>query len=407
MKQAIFLILKRFFFGTGHDRSVTTMIAISMLALMLSSFCLALVASIMQGFEVATSRKLQGIHAALIIRAPEGQTLNTTILANVLAAEFPEIVSWSPSSTNQALVQVESGDNGALVIVKAIDPEREITTTALADYVHAPADLAHTIFKNRVLIGKRLADENNFKLGDPITLWFTDNQHIQSQTLSLHQQTAHIAGWISTGIEELDSALIICSFEFFLQVWPEHGVDTLALTLKSGTDEHRLIESLRSRLGLEVRSWKELYPALVSALKLEKWGMYLILSLMALLATMNLIALMYMMVAHKQKDIAVLKALGMSTSAITTLFMLYALIITSVATALGLMAAYLVGKLMVLYPVLTLPDTYYVSTIPVELNGGSFLMIAVCMLIIAALACLLPLAGVRTISIPSLLKMNG
>ena len=74
-----------------------------------------------------------------------------------------------------------------------------------------------------------------------------------------------------------------------------------------------VIQKLRHRLGLDVYSWKDLYPSLVASLKLEKYVSFFILALILLVASMNIISLLFMQITQKRPTIALLQAMGMST----------------------------------------------------------------------------------------------
>ena len=80
--------------------------------------------------------------------------------------------------------------------------------------------------------------------------------------------------------------------------------------LKDRSKEKQVVESLKKRLDLEVMSWKDLYSSLVSALILEKYAILFILALVALVASLNIISLLFMYVTQKRTDIAILSNNG-------------------------------------------------------------------------------------------------
>lgn len=177
--------------------------------------------------------------------------------------------------------------------------------------------------------------------------------------------------------------LLLCSLSFFNQLFPDEGITQIQVRLKDATDEQKIITALTSRLHLEVYSWKDMYPALVAALKLEKYVMFFILALITLVASMNIVSLLFMYITYKRGDIAILKALGVPNATIQQLFILIGMGISLVATISGLFTAFIVCLLLRRYPFISLPDTYYVSHLPVSLDVSTFILVFIVIMTIS------------------------
>ena len=130
---------------------------------------------------------------------------------------------------------------------------------------------------------------------------------------------------------------------------------------------------------------------LFSALKLEKLVMFIILTLIILVAAFNIVASLIMVVMEKTKDIAVLKSMGATAGSIMKIFMLEGIIIGTVGTALGLLGGVGLCRILEKYQFIKLPsDVYYISSLPVLMKGWDILMIVVSALGISLIATLYP-----------------
>lgn len=387
------------------------MIIICFLGIFIGSFALALVASIMNGFEKATHQKLQGIHAQIIMRS-YGNELNATKIIETLKSEFPEVKEASPSMYQQVIAQRPDSDEITnAVLIKGIDPKAEEKTSCIekkiVEHIGAIASLPALVHSNAILIGDKLAEALEVNSGDTINLLYITQDKIKGRKVTLNKQEAVIAGIFKTGIEEFDAGLIIGSFELLHTMFPSAGITQLNIQLNPGIDEKTTIKKLKDRFHLDVFSWKELYPALVAALKLEKYAMFFILALIALVASMNIISLIFMQIIQKRPDIAIYQALGMHNRTIINLFRFMGIGLATIAGLSGLLAAFIAGLLLEKYPFITLPDTYYVSHLPVQMEWYIFALVFLLILIMSFIATWIPSRNINSIHAAQVLRFEG
>ena len=257
--------------------------------------------------------------------------------------------------------------------------------------------------KNHVIIGKKLAEQWGVTVGDTITLLYTSDE-MSGKKIMLQQAPALISGLFHAGIEEFDAGMIICSLTFLHTLFPETGITQLGIVLKPETTEPSVIAALSKRLKLEVYSWKELYPALLAALKLEKYAMFFILVLITLVASMNIVSLLFMFITQKKGSIAILKANGCTTFDIQSIFLIITLGLATSATLAGLACAYAVGWILQTYPFITLPDVYYVSHLPIHMEFKLFVLVFIVVILLCFLATFIPLRATKKISIAHVLR---
>jgi lipoprotein-releasing system permease protein len=216
-----------------------------------------------------------------------------------------------------------------------------------------------------------------------------------------------VSGIFDTGIDEFDNGVAYCSLSFLEKLFPNITIEHINIALKTGTNEEAIIERLHNRTGLDVYSWKSLYPALVATLKLEKYVSFFIIALILLVASMNIISLLFMQITQKRPDIALLKAIGMTDNAISSIFFIMGMTISCVASACGLAAALVASWALERYPFITLPDTYYVTQLPVAMTWQIICVVFCVVIIFSFLATWIPTKRIRLINISQVLRFEG
>jgi lipoprotein-releasing system permease protein len=139
-----------------------------------------------------------------------------------------------------------------------------------------------------------------------------------------------------------------------------------------------------------IRDWMDINQSLFSALKLEKTAMFIILTLIILVAAFNIASALIMMVMEKSKDIAVLKAMGTTHTIIRRIFIIKGMIIGIFGTLLGTLFGVIVCFFLKKYDFIQLPDAYPFSTLPVQLETMDVLIISGSAILICFLSTLYP-----------------
>jgi lipoprotein-releasing system permease protein len=402
------LLALRYLFHSAYDKTISTMTIICFMSILLSSFSLALIAAIRQGFEQAIHEKIQGIHAHIIIRNAQ-DALNIPAIEHVIKTEFPAVAAYAASATAHVIMQpTQHCAEPAMVMLKGIDPEQEHKISSIAQkimHVQKPF-LSSFIHDNYVLVGKTLAHDLDLVPTDQITFFFTDDIQPQHKNISLKTMRAIVSGIFDTGIDEFDTGVVYCSLPFLKELFPSLVPTQMYLRIMPGNNEEHVAKQLRNRLQLTVYSWKELYPALFSALTLEKYAMLFILGLIIIIATMNMISLFYMHITQKRSDIALLKALGASNKSIMIVFFIMGIMLTACAAGTGLTIAYIVCKFLEYIPFIPLPDVYYVSHLPAKIDWYILAAVFIFNTLLCIIALWLPIKRTITITITQLLRFE-
>ena len=187
--------------------------------------------------------------------------------------------------------------------------------------------------------------------------------------------------------------------------WWEHLTSFIPF-IGSNYSELAVTELRNALPGVDVKSWRELYPALVASLKLEKYVMFCLLLLITLVASMNMVSLLFMQVQARRGDIAILKTIGMPQLDIKKIFVSLGLIVTMSSALAGLVLAFLVGLFLKRFPLISLPDVYYVSHIPAHLSIGQFVFVFLLTIVIGFVATWIPASMAQQVSITSVLRQE-
>jgi lipoprotein-releasing system permease protein len=404
MPNLTFLLAWRYLNG-ARKTTIGTMLLISFFSIYLSTTALTLVTFIMEGFEQKTHATLKGMHADLIMRAG-GQHIDFKSVQNVLAKDFPEINSASPSDTHQGLIKSNNTEITEIIMLRGIDPKTEQQTSSLGNMLENKEKNLFMLLKKpqSALIGHKLAKHLKIKRHEPLQVLVADEQSLTKNAITFSPHTFIVTGIFKTGIEELDSNLVITSLSSLGNIIPESGPTTIHLNYASGTHEAHLIKKLKKRFGLQIYAWKDLYPALVEALALEKYTMIIVLGLMVLIASMSIVALLFMLITTKRTDQAILLAMGFSKKSCYSVFIIIGLIVSLSSCCAGLLTALLVGLLLQRYPIIRLPDAYFVSQLPIVIQPSVFWAMLLFIFAISLLASFLAVRKQKNISISQLLR---
>ena len=392
------------------EGAISLMLSICFFGIVVGTFSLMLTLIITNGFEEVISEKMQGINAHAIISAG-GNRLDVTPLRHMLKDEFrSEVVGIAGSTTKQLLI--ENGDNRTLIFLKGVEPEYERQVTNIEKKLLGPGTLPALLDDDGIIIGHKLASTLGVKVGQRVNLLIPEPG--SSNKITLRKQKATVTGITKVGLDEYDSGFGFCNHDFLREIFDEKdGLENVALKLARAPSwrdwfvawDDSLVARLKERLqGLNVHSWKELYPALVSSLKLEKYAMFFIIALISLVASMSMISLLFIFMQQKRRDIAILLTMGMQPRDISKIFLQIGMTVTLLGGSIGLALAAIAGYILQHYPFIELPDVYFVSHLPARMNLEIFVLVFACITLLGFIATWLPARRARKLNITQVLR---
>ena len=203
-----------------------------------------------------------------------------------------------------------------------------------------------------------------------------------------------ITGIFDSGMYEYDQSLAFISIkeaQGFLGM--EGRVTGLEVKVTDLYKSDLIGESIARKLGFPywTKDWKLMNRSLVSALKLEKITMFIILTMIVLVGALNIISTLVMVVMEKHRDVAILRAMGAKAKSIMKIFIMQGLLVGVVGTFLGLASGLGLCHLLAKYQFIKLPsDVYYISTLPVSVEALDVLFVTGAAVLISFLATIYP-----------------
>jgi len=203
-----------------------------------------------------------------------------------------------------------------------------------------------------------------------------------------------VTGIFEIGMFEYDTNLAITDLKT-AQTFFDYGdkVTGIQLKLKDVYRADKISQTLTKQLGdsFYVKDWMQMNRNLFSALKLEKFAMFVILILIVLVASFNIISMLMVNVTEKQRDIAILKSMGATDNLIKLIFMSQGLIIGLIGTLFGLAGGLALCEIIKSYDIVKLPaDVYYLSKLPVKVKILDVALISASALLISLISTIYP-----------------
>lgn len=401
----ILLLARRILRGSRHERSINIMVFICAGGIIIGTAALALVAAIMTGLEYQTHKQLQGFHSDLIVRTADASLKYSAIQAAIRTELADVATAAAPRGYGVVLVAANDQSTPTACKLVGILPDDEKKVSTLSTTVISGSWLSTN--DEGILIGSSLAQSLNMHVGDEINLMYASEARSHGRKLTLDQYPVKVVGIFKTGIEEFDTETIICPLSTFAEIFPAHPITVIGVAKTPNTDDATAIARLNAVLDLEVLSWKDLYEPLVAAMLLEKYAMFLILALIALVACTNTVSLILMIMTTRRKDLAILTTLGVSDRSRVILFTLMGMIITIPSCIIGLLIATGMSYALETYHLIPLPDVYYVNYLPAHMTWGIIVLSGITVIGISFITSFFSALRARTLPIAQILKFDA
>jgi lipoprotein-releasing system permease protein len=392
----------RYLRAKRRNRTISLNTFVSIAGITLGVAALIGTVGIMTGFKEDIQAKILGTTAHIIVqdRMKDGMADYDSVATMV--QQVPDVVAATPFVLKQVLLTSQTGVQG--IVIRGIDPQREGNVTELAKNLAAGklADLQKPVKvkqsppddptgppvemeKPGIILGKELALRLGVFMGDTVNVVSPPAGPISAMGMVPKIRTFAVVGIFQSGMYEYDSSLAYIDLgeaQKFFNLGPTAtGVEIKVTDVFRAAEIARSVEqSLGFAYG--ARDWMQMNRNLFSALKLEKTMMFLLLVLITIVASFNIVSTLTMIVTEKQKEIAILKAMGATSTSIRRIFMLNGLIIGLTGTTIGIPLGYAFLWLIQTFWTFD-PTVYYISRIPVHvlasdvlLVGGSAIMIS-------------------------------
>jgi lipoprotein-releasing system permease protein len=383
-------IASRYLKARRKQAFISVITFISMLGIAIGVMALVIALALITGFQKDVQDKILGATSHIMVSDLSGEGLSgyQDLIAKVRGVRGVQTVS--PVIYDMVLVNGPYKSKGAMLKGIDFDLDKEHQPwLAKLDQGTLPADSP----REGILLGKELSFSIGAGVGDAVTV-LTSSSRLSPLGLLPKTKRFQVSGLFSTGLYEFDSTTALISLRSAQKFFGLEGrINQIQIRIADIFAAPEVAEELRLALPptTYVTTWMELNRSLFSALKLEKNIMFLTITLIVVVAALNIIATLILMVMEKTRDIGILMAIGAPSGSVRKIFFLQGAMIgvigTTVGTALGLLCCWLANTFQLIkVPV----DIYQISYVPFHIQALDLALIVGVSLTISLLSTLFP-----------------
>ena len=370
------------------DRFLTLINWVSVLGIAIGVAALIVVIGVMTGFDRDLKDKIVGTTAHIVVEREAGIKDCAPLIEKIKNVRGVA----SASLFIHGNVFLEYGSRAYGLLMRGVDPAHEGSVTRIDDYLKGRYKVAQ-LQPGEVIIGRELARYYDLKPGDTLSIL----SPVSGAAGEGWRFKLKVVAVFDSGMYDYDRNLILVHYAKAQEIF------NLAAGLVSGVamklddvDAAMLVKAALIReIGFSyvARTWIEQNINFFAALKLEKFAMFVILTLIVLVASFNIVSTLMVTVTTKTKDIGILRSVGVPAGAIRLIFTVYGLTLGVVGTLLGLAGGMGISFVLRETQIIKLPETvYYIDHLPVLTQFGDVAMITLSAVLISFVATLYPSA---------------
>ena len=380
----------------------------SFIGIMLGVAILIIVMSVMNGFRTELTNKILGFNPHIIIKPYNNVKIDESF-KDQLKKNFPDIQILNSFSGEGVVI---NNDYAKGIIIKGLDQKNKKNSIFIKKIL-VEGDKSR-IKKGEIIIGKELAIELNLAIGDKINL--LSSAYISTPFGGLpKQETYIIEGIFSSGFYEFDKNVVFLNLNETLYFFEKEKND---INLEVYLPNPLKADYIKDKIGIMnnnfyVYSWIDLNKSFFSALKVERNVMFVILTLIIIVAAFNIISGLTILIKNKTREIAILKTLGLSNNSIIKSFFLTGFTIGLIATIFGITLGVLFSENIesirvffsyILNVEIFPSDVYFLDEMPSEISFSSIVIIFIFSITTTSLASLVPAITISKMSTIKALK---
>lgn len=393
-----FEIFKRFFLSSRSGALIKRLSMISLVQIVLSLFAFVVVLSVMSGMNLSIAKRVNSLEPDLIIEMPEVKSIDQFKIQPIISRLIEDNYEVDYIENSDVILRTADGFYRGLVA-------RGLSQKALQNIAQNLSTLDHKTKPNpldltsewrieempgdgEIILGYDTAQVLNVFEGDWLTI-------IPPEALLLAQgeiptlERVQVKKIISTRLSQLDSQLI----------WYEAGRSLTRLKnspsrrlqasvkLKNPGDADQVKKTLSQFKDAKVATWKERNQAFFAALALEKFCIGFILMLAGVISSFSVVMALSLLINQKQKDWALLRALGFTLQGLQALILKMGLWLSFVGVFSGVALGTLFSLTIQFFPPSVLPSIYYDSEIPAQVEPGFIVLVTIVAMTICYWAC--------------------
>ena len=365
----------------------------SFIGISLGVAVLIIVMSVMNGFRTELVNKILGFNAHIIVK-PYSKSIDVSKFSNKNLNTF-----------SKNLILTNSGEG--VLISKDLTKGLVLRGYSVEDFLKLEfikkgnfIGNSNKLTDNGISIGRNLSLDYDLKLGDKISIMSTSGVQTIVGTLP-KQETYLITSIFDSGLADFDRNIAFLNIESLESLFDINSSErSLEIFLNKPLDIDTIKPKIQKIFNEEsIYTWADMNSSLFSALKVERNVMFIILSLIIIVAAFNIISGLTILVKNKTRDIAILKSIGVQNNSITKIFFMVGFFIGTSATVFGIFLGVIFSIyienirffLSSIFNISLFPEEiYFLSKMPSEININSIVIIALCSIIITILVSIYP-----------------
>jgi lipoprotein-releasing system permease protein len=382
----------RFLKARKKDGFLNVISIFSFIGISLGVAVLIIVMSVMNGFRTELINKIVGFNPHVTVK-PYNNPIEYKNYDKVLNSISENLIL---SNSSEAIIIRDQNSKGVLLRGYLEDDFSKLELINNKNFLGQNKKIE----KNSISIGRELSFNLDLNIGDNITLMSSSSVETIIGNLP-KQKTFIVKSIFESGLAEFDNNVIFLNLNT-LEEFSDLSTDdrNLEIYLKDPKNIEQQKNLIQKNYPNDlVFTWADMNRSLFSALKVERNVMFIILSLIIIVAAFNIISGLTILVKNKTRDIAILKSIGVLNKSIIKIFFLVGVIIGSTATIFGIVIgitfSYYVENLRLflseIFDLTLFPEEiYFLSTMPSEINFNSIFLISICSIFITILVSIFP-----------------
>jgi lipoprotein-releasing system permease protein len=392
-----FLFAWRYFRSKKSVNAINIIAWISVLAIGVGTAALIIVLSVFNGFEDLVKGLYGDFYADIKITASKGKFIPITPQQKNNIEKIPGVAHISFFTEEKAVLV--NGDYQTIVFLKGVDTNYQYVSRIANHVERGEYKLGSTDTPYIVAgagISNAVGSDPEERISNSDLVVYLPNRTAKSFTSldAMHSYNVTTAG-IFTVQQEFDDKYAFTNLgfmQYMLDLQPDE-YSGAEISLQPNVKAEDIKMQLQNIMGdnYKVETRYEQNQSLFSIMQIEKWVIYAILSLILLVAAFNMIGALTMLVLEKQKDIAVLKAMGAHDSRIQQIFLTEGLVLAGVGGISGMLLAFLICLLQLKFHLIPLQgNTFIINYYPVKIYFPDFLLVTLTVITVAVLASWIP-----------------